>query len=108
MARIASDTGSAEDDDVRFLIGVLVIALVAMSLPGGACCVSVKSASHACCRIQCLSVAPAATIVKAPVVFAFSIAPAVMRVAVVVSHQHPRASVSTRGVESVAPLPLRI
>jgi len=91
---------------VRCLIGVLVIALVAMTLPAGGCCVLMSS--HGCCRTQCLSAAPAAAIVKAPVVLAISVAPAAMRVIAVAGHQRFSVMPSTRPLESVAPLPLRI
>jgi len=87
---------------------VLVVALVAMSMPAGACCVQVRSTSHACCRTQCLSAAPVATVANETAVFALLIAPAPMRLVAVVTHQRLDVTASTRPLESIAPLPLRI
>jgi len=108
IERIPIDPARPEDSDVRFFIGVLVIALVAMSMPAGPCCVQAKSTSHACCRTQCLSAAPAATVVKAPAVFALLIAPAPMRLVAVVTDQRLEVTASTRPLECIAPFPLRI
>jgi hypothetical protein len=98
--------GWDDDGGVRFLIGVLMIALVAAALPIGACCVTVAP-SHACCRTECMR-GTTATIVKPAVALAVSIAPATMRVVAAVTQQSFRTIASTRSLESNAPLPLRI
>lgn len=105
---MAVDMGSDDDGGVRCLIGVLVIALIALTLPVGGCCVLVTSASHACCRTQCFTAASSATMVKAPIALAFSIAPVRIRVVAVVTHQPSCVVASTHFVESSAPPPLRI
>jgi hypothetical protein len=98
----------ADDGVVRLLVGVLVIALVALTLPGGACCVPVPTASHDCCRTHCLKPAPSTAVVKPTIALALSIAPLTMRVISVVTHQRFCEVVSTRSFDPLVPLPLRI
>jgi len=93
---------------VRVLVGLLVIAFVAMTLPGGPCCVSVANPSHHCCRTHCLTAAPAAAAIKPPVVFAASLAPMAVRIVAIVTPQRSGIVAPARSFESPAPLPLRI